>query len=293
MSTARSISTIQTSLRNALTSDPVIGPLWTASGSSVDPLKLITYIIAVSQATEENIINQAQINLEGILESASPSTLLWIQKMAFYFQWSSTVPQTIQLNTTTLAPYYPNVNSSYNIITQCSVSSNLLSSVLIKVAQGSVGGLFPLTGPQLSAFQSYMNYIKPAGIIYNCISLPGDIVYCAVNATFSGAYIGTIANDLLNAYNNYLYSIPFNGTFILSDLMVALKKVSGIMDIEFKNVNINPDSASFPAGGPYNIVNNYTQNLTKYTSYSGYFIDHPVSSPSGYDFLSSLTLIPV
>lgn len=291
MSTPRTIQTIQTSLINAITSDPILGPLWTASGSQVDPLNLITYIIANSQATEENIINLAQTNLETIISSSAPSTPQWIQKMAFYFQYSSTVPQVIQLNTTTLAPYYPNVNSSYNIISQCSVSSNLLSQVVIKVATGSVGSLGPLTTPQLSAFQTYMNYIKPAGIVYNCISLPADRIYCAVNCTFTGAYIGTIANNLLNAYNNYLYSIPFDGTFILSDLMVALKAVQGVIDIEFKNVNLRP--ASTPLGSSYNMVNNYTQLLTQYTSYAGYLDDEDTSSPSGYDFLSSLTLIPV
>ena len=290
MSQVRSISTIQNSIISAIQNNPTLAPLLTST-SSVAYWNLMTYIIAASQAIEEGLMNNYQTNIEAQIGTAPPCTPQWIQQQAFDFQYSSTNPQIIQLNNVTLAPEWPTVNTSYRIITRCSVTQSYLNHVQIKVATGSTPG--PLTSDQLSALQSYFNYIKPCGIIYDCISLPADEIYCAINCTFLGSYTGTIVNSLNTAYLNYLANIPFNGLFRLSDLEVSLKAVPGVVDIEFSNVNIRNYSNPFPGGspaGPFNIVDNYTQQTISYSPLSGYFIDEMTS---GYSFTDSLTLLPI
>jgi hypothetical protein len=290
MSAVRSISTIQQSILSAIQSNPTLGTALT-SPSSTAIYNLFAYIIATSQATEEQLMNVYQAQVEGVAASAPPGTAQWIQNQAFNFQYSATDPQTIQLNGVTLAPEWPTINSSYRIISRCSVTTTFSNQVAIKVATGTVP--VPLSTPQLSAFQSFFNYVKPCGIIYNCISIPADLIYCAANVTYLGSYSGTISANLKTAYLNYLANVPFNGLFRLSDLELALKSVTGVVDVEFKNVNIRAYTDPFPALSPVNgcnIVGNYTQVAISYNPYSGYFVDE---TTLGHDFVNSLTLLPI
>ena len=284
MSNIRTVAQIQQTILNAVAADPILGSQLTST-SSTSLWRLWAYIIANSQAVEEQLANLYQGQIETIAASAAPATPQWVYKMALLFQYSATDPQLIQLNTTTLAPQYPVYNPAYQIVTRCSVTNTFLNNVLVKVAKGSTTPV-PLASAELSAFTTYMNYIKPAGIIYTYVSTDSDKIYCSINAKVRGAYSSTISNALLVAYNNYLATLPFDGIFILSDLMIALKSVTGVVDIEFSNVNLRGNVATFPPGS-YNMVNNYTQSLTSYIPVSGYLSDE---TTSGYDFISSLSI---
>ena len=295
MPTPRSVAQIDQSIITAIQADPVLGPLLTST-STVAIWRLLAYIIATSQALEEQLALQYQSDVEVVAAESAPATAQWIRNQAFNFQYSASDPQIIQFNTTTFAPYWPVINPSYRIVTRCSVKNGIVGHVRVKVATGTTPT--PLTTDQLNAFISFMNYIKPCGIIYDYISVPADRLYCNSNITYQGAYSGTIGANLLNAYNAFLANLPFDGVFRLSDLEVALKAVPGVIDIEFINVNLRTYLVPFPVGGPFNIVNNYTERFilsatTSFQAFSGYIEDENTSSPSGADFLSSTNLIPV
>lgn len=296
MPAVRTVNQIFNQITAAIIADPTIGPLLTST-SSVAYWSLVAYIVASAEALEEQLATEYQTAVEAVASESAPNTVQWIYNQALNFQYSATNPQIIQFNTTTFAPYWPIIDPTLRIVTRCSVSQGVVGYVNVKIATGTTP--IPLSSAQLSAFSSFMNQIKPCGIIYNYISVPADRLFCQSTITYLGAYSGTIASSLLTAYNNFLSNLPFNGAFRLSALENALLAVPGVQDIEFQNVNIRTYLTPFPPGGPYNIINNYIEVfpsgilINGYIPLSGYIEDESTSSPSGYDFLTNTTLIPI
>ena len=287
---ARTINNIRDSIIAAVQADPILSGLTSPSSAAI--WRKWVDVVATTIATEEQLNDQFIASAENILSQNAPANVAWIQKMLNYFQYSATTPQAIQLDTTTLNPYYPIVDNSLNIITRNAIITSYMDSsgyvvgtpgiVLVKVATGSTPG--PLTAPQVSALQSYLNIIKPAGIVYEVLSVPGDRMFVNVKVWYDGAYASTIQASVLAAYNNYIATLPFNGVAKLSDLEGAMRSVTGVSDIEFINVNYRRSTETFTPG-TNNMVSAYTE-LQPTTSfglypYAGYIVDEDTT---GYDF---------
>jgi hypothetical protein len=291
---ARSVTTIYNTIINAIASDPILGPQLT-SVSQTAIFKLISYIIAVVQNTEE-VNNDTFVSVvENIVNEIPPATAQMIQQQAFLFQYSATNPQIIQFATSSLSPffltpYYPTVNTAYQIISNCSVSSNQAGYVNIKVATGGTSSPVPLSTTQLSALQSYFTQVKPSGLNYNITSVPTDRLYFVCVITAQGAYSGTLTTNLLSAYNSYLSSIPFGGSIKLINLLFALMQVPGMVDIKPITVVARPNSTPFGGGtvmvSGSTIEGTAAYGQSEYTTIAGYITDEV--SPN--DFLSNLAV---
>lgn len=289
---ARSISIIQSAILAAVAADPILSGINSPSSTAI--WQKWANIVATAQATEEQLNDQFITNAESILSQNAPGTVAWVQKMLGYFQYSATTPQAIQLDTTTLNPYYPVVDTSLNIISRSAIVTPYVDStgaiaghpgmIQIKVATGTVPGA--LSPTQLSALQSYFNIIKPAGVAYQCFSVPADKLFCNLTVWYNGVYSSTIQNSVFNAYNNFLANLQFNGVLRLSDLEIAIKAVTGVVDVEFLNVNYRRnDTIDSFTPGIYNMVSASTE-LQPTTGFSffpfaGYVVDE---TASGYDF---------
>lgn len=286
---SRSIQTIQNSILAAIAADPVLSNLNSTSQTAI--YKLWSYIIATTQATEEQLYDQYAVEVEAIASKLPPATSGWIQKQAFNFQYSATNPQVIQFSTASFVPYYPVVNPSYRIITNCSIDPSLTNGyVNIKVAKGGTSSnAQALSQNELSAFQYYMNQIKPAGIQYFCTSQPADRLYSAFTVQYLGAYSSVIKDTLLAAYKNYLNSIDFGGVIKMVDILLALRQVPGVLDIQCNNMTARANSITFGSGGVNMVVNN-SVNIIEYKTTAGYIIPEDTT---GYDFISSLVLQPM
>ena len=281
---SRSISTIEQSILDNIAADPILSVVCN-SPSQTAGYRLLSYIVAVALGTEEGLNDIFQINVENVANSLPPGSLQWIYNNAMnIFQYSSTNPQIIQLSTTTFTPFYNVIDSTLRIIKNCSVSQGNLNSVNIKVAKA---GPVILTAPELAALQSFFNNIKPAGIIYNCVSYNADQIKFGCKVSYVAARSGSISNDLLNAYNLYLNTLKFDGKIILLDLVIALRSVNGVIDVVINNAVIRPDV--IPYGGGIISVNNNTWLVPEITTYAGYVKDE---TTSGQDFLSLLVLDP-
>lgn len=285
---ARQISTINSEILNAISNNSNLTSL--NSTSQVAIYRLWAYIVATSIGLEEQIYDQFKSEIESLQLKLAPGTRPWIQAQAFKFQYSTTVPQIIQLNTTTFVPEYPFTIPSYQIITNCSVTQGTLNSVNIKVAKGysSTTPPSPLTTLELTAFQYYMNLIKPAGIIYNCVSVDADRLRTAVTVYYQGIYSSTIAASLQDAYNKYLSSIPFDGVVVLVDLLIKLRAVIGVTDVYINSCQIRTYAAGY--GGGVDMVSGNRYYFPEYSTVAGYIVDEDEPSNS---FTDLLTLISV
>lgn len=285
---ARSVTSIQQSILTSVANDTTLSGLDTPSQVSI--YRQWAFITAVAQALQEQLQDSFVTEVEDVALTLAPGSLPWIQEQAFKFQYSQSNPQVIQFNTTTFAPYYPVVNTSYQIVTNCSVlSTTTVGIVSIKVAKGSTASLpIPLNTQELSALQYYFNQIKPAGIIYNCASTPADKLYSVFSVKYQGAYAGVIQSTLLAAYNSYLFNIDFGGVIRVDEIVSTLRTVPGVINVVCNTMTARQDSTAF--GGGTSMVTGDDWIVSEYTTVAGYIVDE---TTSGQDFISNLNLTAV
>ena len=287
---ARNTGLIQSQILNAIASDPILSGLNSPSSTAI--YKLIAFIIATSQATEEQLNDLFVTQVENQVNVLPPTTLQYAQANSFLFQYNTLIPQVIQFNTATQVPYYPTINPSYRLITNCSVVEALNApTVYLKVAKGGSSTTVPqaLAPLELQAFQNYWNTIKPVGIKYQCASLPADRIATEYRITYQGAYSSVIQATLLAAYNTYLFNIPFGGVVKKVDIDVALRAVPGVIDLVCEAMTPRPNSEAFGVGAQRMVLMT-TILRPEYICASGYIIDEDTP---GWDFLSNLTLVAV
>lgn len=281
---ARTINQILNQILTNIANDPVLSAINSTSKTAI--FNKIAYIISVSMATEEGLNDQFKLDVEAIGATLPPATPNWIQAITFLFQYSSTIPQIPNLNTSTFVPYYPSgVNTAYQIITNCSVTDGLLNQVNVKVAKA---GPSQLATTELQALQYYLNLSKTAGVKYNAISLAADRLQLAVTIKYQGIYSSTIQASLLSAYTTYLQTLPFDGIIYLDNILLALKQVPGVITVRLNQAVARPNILAYPGGTI--LVTGDDWIIDQYTTSAGYIIDEDTP---GNDFLSLINLIAV
>lgn len=236
--------------------------------SKTNFVAMILEVNSYNDAVFEQLLDQYQLVIQELISAGTPNTYAWIQQAVLNFQYSASVPQIAVLNMTTLVPGYAILNPALRIITQCAVVPNtaLPGSILIKCA---VGGT-PLTTPQVAALNSYLLTIMPP-IHWTVISVNPDLLMTGATIYYNGQYNLTfITTNVVAAINNYLSSLPFNGTVILSDLVKAVKSVQGVNDFVLQQVEARADATSSTLANK--LVDNFKENSRSYSTFAGQII---------------------
>jgi len=234
--------------------------------------RLWAWIVATAQALLEQLIDTYITEIEVIVDRAPSGTPAWLQYQVFKFQYSSTNPQVIQLDTTLFFPYYPTVSAELRIVTQCSVTTLPNKIVNVKVAKGGTSPT-PLSIGEISALTSYLSFINFAGVYFNLISDDPDLMYLGVDIYYNGAYSGVIQLNVENAVNEYLANVNaqfFNYTIYLSKLVDILQAVEGVNDVVLRQVEARPHFVSEVDATV--MVDNYQTITRSYNPYAGYMI---------------------
>jgi hypothetical protein len=279
---ARPILQTQQQILDNIASDPTLGTVLTSTSKRAI-YRLLAFIVATAINLLEQLMDVFSANVESIAATASPATPAWIQAQVFKFQYSSTIPQTVQL--INFAPSYPVIDTSLQIITRCSVTTTVASQVQIKVAKETTP--VALEAAELTALQAYINPpfgIGIAGITYNIISENSDKLYIKANIYYSGNYASVINGNVITAINNYLAALPFNGKVKLSDLEIAIRAVTGVNDVLLINVSARPDATAF-GSGTYLIQNQQTISRV-WNTVSGYIVPETTTGQTLTDSLN-------
>lgn len=279
---ARTVNQIQQSIIDAVTADTTLGPALTSTSKRAI-WRLWTFVVAAAIAMHEQLIDIFSANVEAVAAAAAPASYSWLQAQIFKFQYSTTTPQTVQF--INFAPSYPIIDSTLQIITRCSVTTSLSNSVLIKVAKGATPG--PLSSPEITALTAYVNPpfgIGVAGINYIVSSKNPDQLYIQASIFYQGTYSSVIQVNVINAINDYLAALPFNGQMKISDLEQAVRSVPGVNDVVLVNVSARPDATAFGSGTFLVQGNNVMSRL--WNTVSGYIISEQTA---GQGLTNSLT----
>lgn len=248
---ARTITEIQNEIIAAKNADPNLLTLNSTSQTAV--WRLWTYIVAAVQVVLEQLWDAFRVEIEAKINAGVWGTLTWFVATAKKFQYGDAVEQLVDNQP------YSIIDASKQIITLASVTEagNLLN---IKVAKGTASSPSALSGAELTAFTSYINKMKPAGVVVNTISLNADLFQITANIYYDGQYeLTAIQNAVQEAIEAHLFTIPFDGVFYKNKLTDAIDDVAGV-------VNIDQDSAVMHA------VQGATDTVigTKYQTIAGY-----------------------
>ena len=278
---ARSVDTIQKAIISDVAGQPELATL-TTNTSKRAIWRLWTYVMAVAINLLEQLIDIFQAENEQMISLSAPQTAQWVQGKVFEFQYSGQTPQTIQL--LNYVPSYVVVNPALRIVTRCSVKSSINNVVNIKTAKSEPP--IPLTTNEKNSLQTYINTIGVAGVTYLVQSTASDKLYLDADIYYSGTYSAVISDNVITGINTYLSSIPFDGTFKISDLELAIKAVAGVNDVVFNNVRARKDSDVL--GDATYLIQSNTLIGRIWPTISGYMVGE---TTSGNTFTDTLTFI--
>lgn len=248
-------------------------------------LRAICYTIAIAQSYFEQLADLFLQQVEAQVAVSSASTPPWIQDNMFKFQYDATVPQVLQLDTTTMSYYYPTVDPTLRIITACSVKANISGQVRVKIAKENP--FVALIGPELSAAQSYADIKFTAGITYLVTSAEADRIYIQADIWYQGLYSATIQADVITAINNFFQQASltnFDGSIRLSDIERVIRDVSGVNDIVLVNVRARQNADVFADGT--DLVLNQLEISRLWNTIAGYAIQEDTAGKTFADTLN-------
>ena len=225
---ARTIAQIQQSIITAKQTDPVLSGLTSTSNTAV--WLLWTYIVAVCQWVVENYYDAHKAEVDQIIATQRAHTLQWYVTRAKQFQYGVALPA--ESDTYSL----PSTDPAVAIISYAA-AVEMPGMVRLKVATQSGGALAPLTTTQLTAFIAYIQQIKDAGVRMQITSPAPDVLRLKLKIYYdplvidaTGARIdGSSAYPVKDAVNAFLKNLPFNGLFVINNLIAALQAIEGVV----------------------------------------------------------------
>lgn len=229
---ARTITDIQNEIIAQVQANATLSPLLTST-SKVAIWRLKAYVVAVCIWTLETLFDIHVTDVNETISKLKPHSLRWYAEKAVAFQYG--------FNLVDDADYYDNTGIDETTINNSKVVD--YAAVLeqerglrMKVAKDDGTDLTALTTPELDAFKEYMKRIKDAGVRLNISSTAADGLRLGIDLYYNplvldsaGARLDGVAPEpIQDAVKNYLKNLPFNGVFLLQNLVDVLQKVDGV-----------------------------------------------------------------
>ncbi len=263
------------------------------SPSQVAIYTLWKFIIATVINQLEQLWDLLLADSEEVIARAAVPSDRWLQSKVFEFQYDSVTPQIMTINSD-FAPEYATVDATKRIITRCSVKTTSNRVVTVKVAKDDPP--VALSVGELASLQGYLTQggdgtlLNPgvgigfAGVEIIASSLASDKVYLEGTIYYDGQYNSTIQNDVIQAIEDYLAAIPFDGVIKVIDLTDAIQNVAGVNDLLIENLAVRADTTAF-ASKTY-LIQSFTQAFTGYSLFAGYCVEE---TTAGETFTDKLT----
>ena len=262
---ARSINDIKKTMTDAFMADADIrekyglaaDATFDDSFSSVSLENILFYIIAACCHVLEVFFDTHKADVDTKISRVVVASVPWYHKMALQFQYGDV----LVFDEATQQYVYATSNLEKQKVKYVAVRDRG-TSIQILVSGEKDERPAVLSDDVLTAFKSYMNRIKIAGVILAIRSLPADLI--TVSATVhidplvidkQGTRISDGSKPVEEAVENYLKGILYGGTFNKTKLVDAIQSVEGVADVELLSCSYSTDE-----GRNYKTIsgNNYT-----------------------------------
>lgn len=279
---ARTIQEIKKSMTDKFMSDNTLrtaygitgeDATWDSTFSTVSIENILLYIVAVCAYSLEVLFEAHKEDVDERIAANIVPTVRWYHTQALAFQYGDN----LVFDEKTQSYKYAVVDESKKIVKYCAVqdAGNTIQ-ILISTDENGKPGI--VSDDALSAFKTYMNSIKIAGVLLNVRSLPADKIKIYAKVYINPMVIlpdGTRITDgtrpVVDAINSYLAGIVYGGTFNKTKLVDAIQAVEGVNDVELDNVQAKTNSGAY---------SNVTGN--NYTAESGSFISEELTTTITY-----------
>ena len=232
----------------------------------------LLHAIAVAIAALENMFDWLMRDVTHIVENERYGYNGWYEKMAKLFRFGNGISNDYSATSSFAeSAIYADGGFSADDIAGMQVVKHAYAAenptgvgVIVKIAGESNNNITQLTPPQLTAFTSYINRIKPAGVPVRVINEPAEILHINLKVWYdplvldaNGVRIRAIRKPVDEAVGDYLRSIRFAGEFVVMRMIDAIQQAEGVTVVSF-------ESATATAGS---VVTNITE---RYSPTSGY-----------------------
>lgn len=205
--------------------------------SKVAIWRLIFYAVSFSIFVVESIFDLFKLEVDDTIKQLKPHSPFWYANKAKAFQYGWPLIAESDL--------YDNTALTQSAIDAMKIVSNAAvveqeRGIRIKVAKTDGDDLAALAAGELTAFTSYMERVKDAGIKLLITSGPPDDLKAAIRVfydplvlTGDGSRIdGTDSTPVQTALKNFLKNLPFNGLFVPQMAVDAMQKVEGVVIVK-------------------------------------------------------------
>lgn len=206
--------------------------------SKVSLESIVFYVSAYAIRALEVLFDTHKSEVNQLVDTERYGKLGWYEKMSLLYQHGRQLVAGYD--------YYDNSGltgdeiEAQRVVKFCATKELPDGQIVVKLAKGEMGALVKLTSQEVLGVQAYLNKIKPAGVRVICVSLDSDqlkgifdIQYDALILDSEGKRLdGTNDAPVIEAINNYLSSIKFNGEFSNMRLEDKLQEVDGVTIID-------------------------------------------------------------
>ena len=217
--------------------------------SAVSVETCILYVVAACAALVENLFDWFTADVDERVNEDRYGRKGWYEKTAKAFQMGYLLNEETGKYDTVVEE-----NNDALIVKHASAEANNGFGVKLKVAKGETGALSPLEPDELTAFETYINRLKPAGVPVTVVNRSADLLALDM-AVYYDPLVFTEASALQKVKDTvtaYLQSIEFNGEFTVMTMVDRLQSVTGIDIVEVKGVRAKHEDYGYKDVEYYN-----------------------------------------
>ena len=233
---ARNIKTIYDSIIDYKESRPELSDLNSTSSTAI--YKMWAYVQSIAIYTLELLWDLFKVEIEEILTQRINGTKDWYAQKSLDFQYGD--PLTVLGNEDNPYLGYATINDDNKIITRVAYGETTINNVVhleLKVAKGDPETLQPLDAEEILSFEKYLDRIKFAGVYINTISANPDEMDIGNGTDGSGIEVrhdgvrsnDDVKEDVVEAINSFLVSLPFDGIMYVEQLRNAIQSVTMLL----------------------------------------------------------------
>ncbi|MDM1045864.1 hypothetical protein HX004_13985 [Myroides sp. 1354] len=237
---ARELATIKLEMTDRFITDPTVVEIYEIDQSKtfeqqfskVSLENILFNIVAFAIWVFEKLLTQHQKEIDDTIASSRIHTQKWYREKALAFMFGK------QLNDSDV---YDTSDMTEQEIVEAKIIANaapvkMQGYLRMKVVKSLGDELGPLSTTELTAFESYMNYVTDAGTYViptsnqaDDLKLHLDVYYDPMILAQDGSRLdGTSETPTLDVINSYLKSLRFNGAFVETKLMDEIQSVHGV-----------------------------------------------------------------
>lgn len=189
-------------------------------------------VVAFSIYVLENLFDNHKQEIKDLITNDKAHRASWYGTKSKEFQYGfDLIQDTDQYDNTGFTDEQIEASRiiKYSAVTQSS------GQLLIKIATQNDGVLAPISLPQKTSFDAYINEIADCGVRYTVVNHLPDILLLNIQLFCDPLVIDKYGMSILNgnypvqeAVQEFMKNLPFNGELVLFDLETALKKVEGV-----------------------------------------------------------------